>query len=266
MKNIVLIPMGGLGNIIFQFLFVLSLSKKYSGTKLFVCYEYQDKRDNITKYKQIFENFCEFVSVSQIRNLEGPFYEYSEPVWKYHEIPDFSSCETLIVNGYFQSWKYYDDEIFKEFRKNWSTNVQKNTVCVHVRRGDYLQYQDTHPVMTEDYYKRAMKEFGNRYTYLVFAEFQDDEQFRNWSVWKEYDKVEFVNESDPLKSLFKMSECEHFVIPNSTMSLCAYYMRSNEDAILVAPGNWFGPKGPEFDIHEIIKPRNSRTLILYPTN
>lgn len=264
--NIVLIPMGGLGNLIFQFLFVFSLSKTYINSKLYVCYEYQDKRDNITKYKQIFEKFCTFVTVSEIKKLEQPFQEYREPVWKYHQIPNFTKCGTLIVNGYFQSWKYFTEDIIREFRTDWKHNVNYGTVCVHVRRGDYKNLQNIHPLMTEEYYKKTMMNFSDDYTFLVFAEFQDDEEFRNWSIWKKYSHVKFINEKDPLKTLIMMSECEHFIIPNSTLSLCAYYLRSNSNARLFAPGNWFGPDGPNFDMNEIIKPHSSRTSILYQTN
>lgn len=259
--------MGGLGNLIFQFLFAFSISKKY-GAELYICYEYQDKRENILNYKSIFENFAKFVNVSELRLLDQPFYEYKEPVWKYHDVHELPKDGTVIVNGYFQSWKYSDTciEEYKDFFHTLDVNhVLENCVCVHVRRGDYLQYSEIHPVMNEEYYTKAMETFGSDKKYLVFAEFQDDQEFRNWNVWKEYD-VEFIKGLDPLQTLFMMSRCEHFIIPNSTLSLCAYNLRKNRDAQLVAPGNWFGPKGPEFDIQDIIKHRNLHTLILYPTN
>jgi hypothetical protein len=271
MKNVVLVPMGGLGNMIFQFLFAFSISKK-NDANLYICYEYNDKRDNIKTYRKIFEGFAKFVNRDEIKNMEHPFHEYKEPVFKYHELPDFSFCKggTLIINGYFQSWKYSENSI-DDFVKYFHTTNEENynfnplTVCIHVRRGDYIQQQNIYPLMTEEYYRRAMSEFDDSYTFLVFSEFQDDMEYRNWNIWKEYKNVKFIEGLNPLETLYKMSSCEHFIIPNSTLSLCAYYLRYNKNAKLFAPGNWFGPEGPEFDIRELI-PHNSHTLILYPTN
>jgi len=49
-----------------------------------------------------------------------------------------------------------------------------------------------------------------------------------------------------------MSCCEHFIIPNSTLSLGAYYLRENINAKLVVPKNWFGSKMTRYSLADIV--------------
>jgi hypothetical protein len=115
---------------------------------------------------------------------------------------------------------------------------------MHVRRGDYLRLQDTHPVCPTEYYTEAMKLFPNN-KFLLFCEEPVDDITG--------DSIEIIHEPDPLKTLFLMSLCDHFIIANSSMSLMAYYMREHEDAKLVAPKTWIHSTGPEHDINDIVK-------------
>ena len=51
-----------------------------------------------------------------------------------------------------------------------------------------------------------------------------------------------------------MSLCDYFIIANSTLSLCAYFLRDNSDSILIGPKNWFGPDAPKHKLEDILPP------------
>lgn len=262
-KKIVLCPIGGLGNLIFQYICALSLCIKYD-SKLYIFTDYETDRKNIIEYKKIFK--CDgFVDKNFFFKDINPLIEYSEPFFKYTEIPNYD-VKTMILRGYFQSWKYFYNNLDK-IRINFQSennmrsvyenlSCSKKTVCVHVRRGDYLNVQDIHPVMEEEYYKKAINKFSkDDVLFLIFSENQND-SFINWEVWKK-SNVKFIeNVNDALDTFFLMSLCDYFIIANSSLSLCAYYFREKQNSRIVAPSNWFGPNGPNFDIYDLINNEN----------
>ena len=125
------------------------------------------------------------------------------------------------------------------------------TICVHVRRGDYLTKSDYHTVLDEEYYITSLSKFDtSNKMVLVFSD--EPEIIKNWKVWQ-LSNIHFVNIPDPLETLWLMTMCTHFIIANSSLSLQAYYMRENKSAQLEYPNNWFGPSGPVFDMNDLIR-------------
>jgi Glycosyl transferase family 11 len=148
-------------------------------------------------------------------------------------------------SGYFQSPKYfikYNDQVLNLFRPNPSFDeVYKqydkdlNDYCaIHIRRGDYLNKSDYHPVMSE----KLIRHFINTHASKKIIFFSDD---INWvkRVFKN-DDVEFhENRINPVYDLWYMSKCDEFLISNSTYSWWAAYL-SNSNKIYY-PSIWYGP-------------------------
>lgn len=262
MKNLVLLPQGGLGNLIFQVACAYTLCKKYNA-RLLLHSEYDDKRGSIKNFEKLFGCFECIDNNELLCKLMNNYVVYNEPTFIYTEFPDFSNVDTVLIRGYFQSWKYFyenREELKAIFQKN--NNMKdyydkisngKKTVCVHVRRGDYLGLTEIHPVMDETYYENAIEKFnGGDVLFIVFAENQND-SFRTWKLWEKYTNIIFVeNVHDSISTFFLMSLCDDFIIANSSLSLSAYYYSLKKNPRLIHPMNWFGPSGPEFDINELV--------------
>lgn len=260
MKNLILLPQGGLGNLLFQVACAYSLSKKYNA-RLFIHTEYDDKRGSIKNFERIFGCF-DFVDNNEVHKLMNNYTIYNEPRFIYTEFPDFSNVDTVLIRGYFHSWKYFyenREELKSIFQKNNTMKEYydkisngKKTVCLHVRRCDYLRFPEIHPVMDENYYENAIQQFNDDVLFLVFAEDQND-SFRTWKLWEKSTNFIFIEDvHDAINTFFLMSLCDNFIIANSSLSLIAYYFRLNKNPKLIHPMNWFGSKGPKFDINEII--------------
>jgi hypothetical protein len=264
---IVIVPCGGLGNLLFQHHAAWAHAKE-QGQDLAALGWYPDTHI----FRKKFGDYSLFKHVKILGDGSSPYPEqwpgspsqieyikylskekviWSEGSHSYLPI----SRDARILSGYFQSWKYFDKyrtELRDLLRLNekviWDEQKArfKGGVCVHVRRGDYLQYQHIHPICTNEYYSSAMKLFPNN-KFLLFCENPDDVSDMAGP------HAEVVVEPDPLKTLFLMSLCEHFIIANSTLSLMAYYMRETEDARLIAPKNWFGPSVKGFNMSDLIK-------------
>lgn len=251
---------GGLGNLLFYHHVAFGLSKR-TGVDMYINADYHyEKFRNITLYDKIFKH-VKFI------NRESPLFQkngtlYNEPHFYYEPIP-VSVSDVIFLQGYFQSYKYFWEsmgDIIHQLQMNLGVGFMQTeydtlacgekTVCVHVRRTDYLTLSDIHTVLTEEYYEHALTHVSGRI--LIFSD--DVESIKHWDVWKARDVV-FVDEPDPVRTLWLMSLCDSFVIANSSLSLNAYLMAKYlRDTPGVAPTKWFGPNGPQFRIEDIVPP------------
>ena len=126
--------------------------------------------------------------------------------------------------GYFQTEKYFKDQrdklidLFKptEEQSTYIYNKYKNLlssncVSLHIRRGDYVHLKHLHPLLSSEYYTKALdllKPFDN---VLVFS---DDISWCKENFDKSY---EFISEDDCIE-LYLMSQCTNNIIANSSFS------------------------------------------------
>ena len=170
------------------------------------------------------------------------------------KIPPYNDLD---LNGYFQNELYFKnnrdyilnrftlkEEIqdkIKDESVKWGTT---KTTAIHIRRGDYLNLSDHHPVLDYSYYKEA-SDFVAENTEL-FIVFSDDIEWckNNFSLDK---KCYFQKSSNPLFDLFLMAECNNHIIANSSFSWWGSYLSKN-DGKCFAPIKWLGPayKGVDF--------------------
>lgn len=174
----------------------------------------------------------------------------------------FETCpNNTDLYGYFQSEKYFEnisDSIREDFtfkdRDNSIINSLrshaegKSIVSVHVRRGDYIGLQDYHPLLADEYYKKAMSVFKD----AVFAVFSDDPE------WCEYQEIfngcAIINAQDTL-SMYTMTQCDHNIIANSSFSWWGAWLNNSFHKVVVAPKNWFGPAYADYNLSDLYPAR-----------
>lgn len=252
---------GGLGNQMFQIAATYALALRNNdeaGFDFKSCHTPLQGNPSIKYKNTILRN------VKDIDNT--PRVSYTEPRFGYEELP---YAPNLGLNGYFQSEKYFIDyknnvlslfnisnrELADEFLYHYDVMFAKPLTSVHVRRGDYLNNPDFHPVCTIEYYRKAMDIIGDS----VFVFISDDmdwvkENFKG-------DNIVYSN-NDELTDFAIMTLTEHNIIANSSFSWWGAYMNQFEnprtmkfsDKKIIAPKQWFGPKGPQ-DTQDII-PKN----------
>ena len=124
-----------------------------------------------------------------------------------------------------------------------------NSICVHIRRGDYLddKHRDILYVCSDDYYKKAinkMEELQDSCKYFVFSD--DIEWVKNHLLFLSEKNTIFVynDEADSVIKDFEiMKSCHHFIISNSTLSWWAQYLGHYDDKIVIAPSRWGNKRG-----------------------
>lgn len=166
------------------------------------------------------------------------------------------------VDGYFQCYKYfntYREEIKNEFRVKSNPlkrNIKylemidsTNSVCLHIRRGDYTKFSN-HLVCTIDYYKQAVSTINRLVNKPEFFIFSDDIEWvkENIDFGVPVNYIEGNNKN--YEELRLMYSCKHFIISNSSFSYWAQYLSDNNEKVVVSPNKWFVDQTQQVDIFE----------------
>lgn len=116
------------------------------------------------------------------------------------------------------------------------------SVCVHIRRGDYLKPEnDCYNVCTAEYYRRAMQEAEKQVPNAVFYVFSgckgDVDYIRhNYNLGEHVRYVDLDNNT--IEDFRLMSACKHFIISNSTYSWWAALLGGAAAKKVWAPQRW----------------------------
>jgi hypothetical protein len=234
---------GRLGNQLFQIASTIGIGKKNN-------YEYFFP-EWICKYSK--KNYSDFFEkkIPILKQVINPI-NLKEKNFHFSEINlDMKNNYNLI--GYFQSEKYFID-YKKEIREYFTLkqdlveklkekfkNILSNSCSLHIRRGDYLNLQEFHPVLDLEYYNSAIKKIYNSDTKNInFLIFSDDLDWCKNNIKIESKTLNFIKQNDEILDLFLMSFCENNIIANSSFSWWGAWLNENENKKIVAPKKWFG--------------------------
>jgi hypothetical protein len=273
---------GGLGNQLFQIFVTISLAMRTNQTFYFTYAEtlgseFLKETVRITYWNTLLKNLKQYTSNEPIKS-NG--YYINEVNHNYHPMPflNLDNDDLFILRGYYQSYKYFIDqfqeiykmidfdkgkeEILKSNPKLSSEILDKDSISMHFRLGDYKSRIDWHPIMKVEYFKKSVDAILSRIIkndqknqeikIFYFCEEEDlnyvyyliDEIRRHvsHSKWKDL-KCTFTHIPEKIpdyQQLMLMSSCNHNIIANSSFSLWSAYLNSHKDKIVCYPSNWFG--------------------------
>ena len=161
------------------------------------------------------------------------------------------------IEGHWQSEKYFSEiaaVICSDFKiKNplsektqqlYKDIQNKTSVCVHVRRTDYLSIS-FHGTLGQEYYDKGIAYIAARTTIDYIYVFSDDIAWCKENLRFSFPVVfvEDIYAGEKSREHFAlMMACTHFVIPNSSFSWWAAWLSTNPSKIVVAPKIWFHDK------------------------
>lgn len=165
--------------------------------------------------------------------------------FRYKEFEKINQNEILLLNGYWQSEKYFIknrevilNDLFNEERYSKLKNtpfLDYDVTSLHIRRTDYINSNGYHPVQTLDYYKNAIDEIGD-YDYLFV--FSDDIDWCRSNL--NFKNMIFMTGFSDVEDLYLMSMCRNNIIANSSFSWWGAWMNKNKNKKVIAPSKWFG--------------------------
>lgn len=187
----------------------------------------------------------------------------------------FDACpDNVNLHDYFQTEKYFknvEDIIRKDFQfKNdikepclEIVEQYKDFIFLHVRRGDYLNQPQYHPVCSFEYYQKALAEFPDDVPIFVFSDDLDwcrenftDDRFLIPDENPLYNHLSDTNDGRvrspiPYYDLCMMSMSSGGIIANSSMSWWGAWLQNGRGKV-VAPKNWFGSAYADYDMSDLI--------------
>ncbi|MEA5112422.1 MAG: alpha-1,2-fucosyltransferase [Geobacteraceae bacterium] len=175
------------------------------------------------------------------------------------------SGKNAYLIGYWQNERYFRD-IEEQIRRDFRLRIDAseipsdlvyaiencNSVCLHVRRGDFLS-NPTHGFVGNDYFMRAIDYLKKRAKVDKIFVFSDDIDWclANLKFDLEHAFVSSRNWKGKMATdLYLMTRCRHFIISNSTFGWWAAWLADTREKVVVSPQNWVNLAG--VDASEIL--------------
>ncbi|MBR1766566.1 MAG: alpha-1,2-fucosyltransferase [Bacteroidales bacterium] len=259
---------GGLGNQMFQYAFYLQLKKIYpidiflfdieqsqgchNGFELDKIFHTESLK-NARNYRRI-KRRCPWLLNQFQPTIQEHSYEYDKAYLK-------TSHLLVRYEGYWQSEKYFspikqDIQRSFSFRMDLLNNetqniareiIGKETISVHIRRGDYLPLPHFCKCSI-DYYKRAMSYMTENLNSTTFLFFSDDINWVKENIpCTSAIYVSCNHDSDSWQDMYLMTQCKHNIIANSTFSWWGAWLNKNPNKKVIAPARWLNDS-PLYDV------------------
>jgi hypothetical protein len=260
---------GGLGNQLFQIFATIAYCLEHGHNYVF---PYSDKLEAGMVRPTYWNNFLKNLLAHTTANISYMHMHHqmknlpvlTEPFFHYQPLPLIESRVDFAVDGYFQSYRYFEKYQEKIYEKIGLAQLQQNikndykhyldnkfTISMHFRLGDYKYKQEYHPVMPKEYYEKSLGYIVSNVNVpirvLYFCEQEDNEyvcsvieylqkQLKNYSI-------EFVKVDDTIDDwiqMLLMSCCNSQIIANSSYSWFGAYLCQDDKKHVCYPNKWFG--------------------------
>ena len=164
-----------------------------------------------------------------------------------------SSSRKIFCNADFENPTYFNDirDLLLEELTPTAEPLPENaallgriqsseSVCVHIRRGDFLSPGNASffHVCDENYFITAMKAIREEIPDCKFFVFSDDVEEVKKNFHLPFDAEYAASSIPPYETLRLMYSCKLFIISNSTFSWWAQYLSRNPNKIVYAPTPW----------------------------
>ena len=281
--------MGGLGNQLFQIFAVIAAALRNNDTFFFMQQQELPSHPGHPRYTHwstLLRGVCRYLTPSNpvTERMFQSLPRWDEIGFQFTALPTdtVKYPKPLRIHGYFQSDRYFADKYaeicemlqlqeqqtrIKQLYENESRSgdysdgshqmrTRRELVSMHFRIGDSVLNLHIHPVMTVDYYYRAMSHIvsatsaASSYSFLVFYEPCDKEivlkhiaELKHRFATDGRDiQFHFVRDTiADWQQMLLMSVCDHNIIANSTFSWWGAYFNANPEKVVCYPSVWFGP-------------------------
>lgn len=254
---------GGLGNAMFQIATIETLGRAHNQP---VCYTnidawLDDLKDNYAWTKHAEEYLTIFPKINFYKNHTERFMANRrlDIPFRYTKI---EADHGYLFNGYFQSEKNFPDKQFimdlftpsqgiRNAVQKYASFLKEVTCSIHVRRGNYRNLQAYHPLLTMDYYNKAIGVMrANGVTrFLIFS---DDHNWCRYNFIGE--EFTFIEDVDYVE-LFLMARCTYHIISNGSFGWWGAWFGETDKTIVIAPEVWFGNNLPTDHAVDIVPQR-----------
>ena len=151
----------------------------------------------------------------------------------FHSSKNFFGFDTLI------KMRFGPDNNFLNRMYSCYPELDTNeTLSIHVRRGDHLDYTNVHPILSKSYIDFVVEHYFKNYSHIFV--FSDDKEWCRSNL--DYPNITFVSNEFDYEDLWMMSLCKNHILSPSTFGWWGSYL-SLKEGRTCAPSVWYGPYG-----------------------
>ena len=260
LKKVVIRLNGRLGNQLFQLALALNIAQKFKVEILL---------DDHLSNRQGFERFLfkelavfnYFNYISQLGSFNNRL-QHNLTLRKFYKLDrlfieaEHGNCQLDLARpyraytGFFQSPSLFPAKaiVVKAFslKSEFSCALlsqllaltkEKECLAVSIRRGDFLEHSNL-GVCSREYYLNAIELVREQRDVNCILVFSDDIAYCRELLAELDCQVIYVEGFAPAKSLYLMSQCQHFAIANSTFSWWGAWLSEHPDKLVIAPDPW----------------------------
>jgi hypothetical protein len=234
---------GGLGNQMFQIAAGIAVAEENNDEFCINASNHiiENQGNHVTCYT---DNIFKKINCAVETDSSNIYYETS---FNYQKIP---YSDNLTIIGYFQSEKYFkkyeqlirsvydfSNTVSSDVKEKYDTMNINHAVSIHVRRGDYLDFPEIHPLCSLEYYKKCIDAMCKDTQFFLFT---DDAEW--CSRVFNHDRCHIVCDNPDYIDMYLMSQCANNIISNSSFSWWGAWLNKNKNKKIFAPKRWFGSK------------------------
>ena len=266
---------GGLGNQLFIYSFVYSLSRRYLSDFCFDLDEYKFKigrkleldkfsfdlkecnKNDLKKFKKISRfTFEEKIKLKFKINLFNKkiIKEDNFNIRKLDNV--YNKNKNYYIDGYWQNIKFFLDNrnvlnnkfkitnnhLSEKYFKLQNKIIKNNDiVCLHIRKGDYLKNQNLliYKKINMEYYKNALEILRKDSPNINIYIFSDDYEWVSKNFECKNSIMMNTYKLNTIEEFTLMSQFNKIIITNSTYSLWASILNNFNSKLIICPKYWF---------------------------
>jgi hypothetical protein len=186
-----------------------------------------------------------------------------------YETSHASAQGNILLDGYWESYKYlvgFEGKIRQDFRLASPTErfekcvamIPKDSIAVHVRRGDFVGSAARH-LNSKEYYEKAVAAIVARagLKHPEITIFSDDPEWcrKELGIIAGFPAAVFEGGLSDAEELMLMSHHGHIAISNSTFSWWAAFLGERPGRVVAAPTRWYrDPAQNAFALSDLVMP------------
>ncbi len=224
---------GRLGNQLFQLAGTLGLAEKHGAHAVFPAWEYEPYFEMPISHGEM-----------QSNQVQERFFHHHE--W---DLP--GNCDIL---GYLQSEKYFGSTrlaLKQSFVDQCKANFdifQRETICIQIRRGDYVGNPGYYQLSPNFYLDALVTHFPNWQDYHLLFTSDDIEYCR--TMFEGLPNAFFSSSNTDIQDLALASACDHFIISNSSFGWWCAYLGEKKHSRVIHSGHMYMGKLAHTDIRD----------------
>lgn len=185
----------------------------------------------------------------RIWGMKPSYIHVDDPTAYYEEVFHLNRLNSYLFCGNWFNERYFSSirkELLKDFEfiqplddansKLVEEMQERQSVALHIRRGDYLNYPNLSWI-TDNYYKRAIDYILEHVENPFFYIFSDDKEYvkERFGVLENMYVVDNNTGEYSYRDMQLMSMCKHNIIANSSFSFWGAWLNTHVSKIVVAP-------------------------------